>query len=77
MRFIWSILQKTKFETENKARLFLLINTLGCAVLGLAMWLIIHGAVMNTLSGALLFALCPAFFIGLLGGMWYLYQRDI
>lgn len=77
MRFIWNLVHITNFETANKARLFLLITTVCCAVFGLAVWYIIGKAFMDNLSGALTFALCPAFFTGMLGGMWFLYQYDI
>lgn len=77
MKIIWSLIQKTNIETANKARLFLLINTVCCAVAGLALWAAVRNIFMDTLSGALLFSLGPAFFIGTLGGMWYLYQYDI
>lgn len=76
MNKLWNYIHEKKWNLENKITLFLFVTTLLPATIGFFIWFILHFFVLNKITWALCFIGYPGYFIGLLGGILYLYRHN-
>lgn len=75
MNILWNYLKSKNINTQKANIFFLLINTLIAGIGGFFIWFIIHFFTLNKIAWALCFIGYPGFFIGLLGGILFLYKQ--
>lgn len=74
MKNIWNCINNKDWKIENKYGLFLFITTSISSVIGFVIWFALHFFILNKISWAICFTGYPGFFIGLIGGIIYLYH---
>lgn len=77
MKSIWNYVHAKPWDEARKTHCFLFLNALLFAAVGLGVWFALHFFVLNTISWAICFTSYPGFFIGVLGGVLYLYRFPI
>lgn len=77
MKTIWNYLNKRNLSTRKKTRIFLLCTTLFFSLTGLLVWFFLHFFVLATLSWAVCFMGYPGLFLGLWGGILFLYRQEL
>lgn len=77
MKFIWQYIHNKKWQEERKTRMFLFLTIAFSSIAGLAVWYTLHFFALNKISWAICFAGYPGFFVGLIGGILYLYHHAI
>lgn len=77
MNIIWNFINSITANKKSKSYIFLTLTTAICALTGLAIWYFIHFFAFKEISWALCFAGYPGFFIGLIGGVLYIYRHDL
>lgn len=76
MSVLWKWISQRKLSRGNKARLFLLLNSLIYSVAGILAWLLVRKFALGTWDWALCFVGYPGFFIGYIGGFLFLCQKE-
>ena len=74
MSWVWSFSQRICKEQKKSQHIFLWLNTVFFGVIGFLVWLVLRNLNLNNWDWAVVFAGYPAFFIGILGGILYLYK---
>lgn len=72
MAWLWNQIDQLHFDIKQKRNLFLMINTVFAAIVGLLLWCIVRNFCLPTLDWAICFAGYPGMFWGLLGGTIFL-----
>lgn len=75
MNILWNWVNDKEHSYEWKSRLFLTLNCIIFAILGLVLWMIIRNFAFNTLEYAICFVGYPGFCVGYLGGFVFLYRQ--
>ena len=76
MKTLWNFVNTLKLNTVHKNQVFLALSTAGSCLFGLLIWYLIHFFTLNTMPWLFCFISYPGFFIGIIGGVIYLYQHD-
>lgn len=76
MRYLWNRINLTKFKTEWKTKLFLLLSVSIFGVLGFLFWVILHPFVSDNLCAMLCFIGYPGIFLGFPLAILYLYHHE-
>lgn len=76
MKMIWKWINSLKIMKNNKTRLFLWIQILINLAIGAALWLIVGRHFFPGIDWLICFMGYPAVFIGLFGGILYLYNHE-
>lgn len=77
MKSIWTLIHEKHWSFEKKVRYFLISTVLTFSCLGLLFWFALHFFVLNELIWAICFIVYFGFFVGFLGGAFYLYRHNI
>lgn len=75
MNKLWEWINKTEFTREGKIRSFLFLNSMICSILGFFVWLVVSRFTLNTIDWAICFVGYAGFFIGYLGGFFFLCRQ--
>lgn len=75
MSILWKWVDKKEISNNAKSRLFLILNSLMCSVIGFLIWIIVSRFALNTWDWAICFIGYSGFFIGYIGGFIFLCQR--
>lgn len=76
MHKIWTLVNQLKIAKAKKVRLFLCLMTCISGLAGSFIWLIIARSWLKSLAWLLCFIAYPAIFVGIIGGMIYLYKHE-
>lgn len=75
MNMLWEWIDQRNLSEKAKTYVFLLLNIVIFGALGLVVWMIVSRFTLSTLDWAICFVGYPAFFIGYLGGFFFLCRR--
>ncbi len=75
MTVIWNYVNKRYANDNKKISYFLMANVLFWGVTGFLIWAVIQLFALKTIDYALCFAGYPAFFIGIVGGTLFLWEK--
>lgn len=75
MNALWKLINKSKAKREIKNMVFLFLLFAFWGLLGFAVWQIVRLFALNSISWAICFVGYPAYFIGFLGGVLYLWRH--
>ena len=76
MRLFYEQIEKRAWNREKKQYVFILVNMLFFALIGLTCWLIAGQFLLKGLSWLICFIGYPAVFAGFFGGILYLYRKE-
>ena len=76
MKIIWKMINSLDVKNETKNLLFLALSTVGCALLGAAVWLLAGSWFLPDKVWFICFSGYSAVFIGYFSGMIYLFGHD-
>lgn len=76
MKKIWKFVSERKIAEERKYQLFLFLNSILFAVIGLGVWFIVSMFALCTLEWAICFTGYSGFFFGFVGGFFFLCQQE-
>ena len=76
MKSLWNTINKLHLTRECKIKLFLLFHTVICGLVGVLLWIPIHFYALNSAPWFFFFMGYPAVFIGVFGGIIYLYNHE-
>ena len=76
MKIIWKMINSLYVKCETKNLLFLALSTVGCALLGAAVWLLAGSWFLPDKVWFICFSGYSAVFIGYIGGILYLFGHD-
>lgn len=76
MKTLWNMINKLQFTTNSKNYLFLLLNTVIFGILGAFLWIPEHFFTSSSSFSLFYFIGYPAFFIGVIGGILFLYNHE-
>lgn len=68
MRKLWNI--------SKNVNLFLTLNTIAWAIIGFILWCVVRLVAFDNIISAICFIGYPAFFIGIIGGIIFLWNRN-
>lgn len=63
-------------KTMKNEKLFLFLNTIAWAIIGFVLWCVVRLFALDCIEWAICFVGYPAFFIGIVGGVLYLWNRN-
>lgn len=67
---------KKLWDVTKQVNLFLVLNTIVWAVIGFAVWCIVRLAALDSIQWVICFMCYPAFFIGIVGGIIFLWNQN-
>lgn len=67
---------KKLWDVTKQVNLFLVLNTIVWAVIGFAVWCIVRLVALDSIQWAICFMCYPAFFIGIVGGIIFLWNQN-
>lgn len=76
MKYLWNLLEKTKWKQSWKRRMFLFLSVLIFAALGLGIWGIVQLFALKSTPWMLCFVGYPAVLAGYLGGIIFLWNKE-
>lgn len=76
MKLIWRYVNSLNIKFNNKIGIFLTATVFASSLAGLLIWYALHFFTFNTVTWAICFAGYPGFFVGLIGGVIYLYRHE-
>ncbi len=76
MKTIWKLINSLDVKSGTKNLLFLVLSTIGCALLGAVFWLLTGSWFLPDKIWFICFSGYSAVFIGYLGGIIYLFKHD-
>ncbi|MGN0160084.1 MAG: hypothetical protein ACI4AQ_01715 [Lachnospiraceae bacterium] len=75
MSRLWEWVDKKNLSEQAKTGVFLFLNMVLYGVLGFLVWMVISRFTLSTLDWAVCFVGYPGFFIGYLGGFFFLCRK--
>lgn len=75
MSKLWEWVDKKNLSEKAKTRVFLFLNIVLCGVLGFLVWMVISRFGLSTLDWAVCFIGYSGFFVGYLGGFFFLCRK--
>lgn len=75
MSRLWEWVDKKNLSEKAKTGVFLFLNMVLYGVLGFLVWMVISRFTLSTLDWAVCFVGYPGFFIGYLGGFFFLCRK--
>lgn len=76
MKFLWDYLQNSNLKRKTKIKVYLIVSIFLTALSGAILWLIIGRMFLSSICWLVCFIGYPAFFIGGLGAIFYLYGHE-
>lgn len=76
MKYLWNHVDQLNYTTTQKQKLFLFLNSLIFGLLGFLFWIPVQFFTLRTLDWLVCFVGYPVMFLGLLGGILYLYNHE-
>ena len=76
MKLFYEQIEKRAWNREKKQYVFILVNMLFFALIGLVCWIIAGQFLTKDISWLICFIGYPAVFIGFFGGVLYLYRKE-
>lgn len=76
MKTLWNTVNKLHFTKGGKNSAFLFLNAVFFSILGAVLWIPVHIYTLNCVFSLFYFVGYPGFFIGVVGGILYLYRHD-
>ena len=76
MNKLWIMINALEINRKNKNRLFLSILIIINIFVGATIWIIAGRLLLPGVYGLICFMIYPAYFIGFMGGAFYLYKHE-
>lgn len=76
MKRLWNIVNNFKTKSSIKIKLFLWLLVAANTVIGVALWLLIGRIFLPGIDWLMCFMGYPAIFVGMFGGILYLYNHE-
>ena len=75
MKLFYEKIEERAWNREKKQYVFILVNVLFFALIGLALWFVVGQFLLNGISWLICFIGYPAVFVGFFGGIIYLCRK--
>ncbi|MBO5033155.1 MAG: hypothetical protein J6D08_14995 [Lachnospiraceae bacterium] len=75
MEYVWKLVESENISENKKIGLFLCINIVLWAVVGYWVWAMLQFYICKGITGALCFSGYAGFFIGFVGGVFFLWKK--
>lgn len=76
MKQLWNVINGLEVRKDVKAKMFLWLLAVANILIGAGLWLLIGRIFLPGIGWLICFMGYPAMFIGLLGGLIYLYNHE-